>query len=96
MQAIQTKVIPATDTKPTRIKASCGRGSRIFSADSYAGEDMTNSEATHRRVALALINRFLDEDAKQYGSNRQTNPWAGHFATGCLPDGSFAHVFTNF
>ena len=96
MQAIVTKLIPATATKPTRFKASCGRGSRIFDADTYAGDDIYNCDRTHRRVALSLINRFLDEDAEKYGSNRQENPWAGHFVTGCLPDGSFAHVFTDY
>ncbi len=93
MQAIQTKIIPATNSKGTRIKATCGRGSIVLDADEIAGTDANASAETHRRAALRLINRFLDEDAKQYGSNRQTNPWAGHFSTGCLPDGSFAHVF---
>lgn len=87
MQAILTKVLPATNTKPTRIKASCARGSIILG---YTGCD----EVAHRYVAAQLRLRFIDEDVKQYGSPKETNPWGRPFVTGCLPNGDFAHVFT--
>ncbi len=88
MQAIVTKIIPATNTKPTRIKATCARGSATICCDS-------SSETAHRVAVLKLVGNFLTEDAKQYGSKPETNPWARDFVTGCLPSGNYCHVFTN-
>jgi len=93
MQAIITRVIPATDTKPTRIKACCARGKVIVSADSVAGDEVFNSEGTHRRAAYILLRRFWTEDKAQYGTPENLNPWAKPFSTGCLPSGDFVHVF---
>lgn len=92
MQAIETKVIPATNTKPTRIKATCERGSIIVSADSLSGDQMNGSEFTHVRAAQILVDRFCAEDAKQYGSDPKTNPWNAKRVTGGTKEG-YAHVF---
>ena len=89
-QAILTKVLPATHSRPTRIKAQAARGWVTVSYD-FAGP--LDGEMTHRRAALELINRFLAEDAVKYGSDRSRNPWARPFLTGCLPSGNYAHVF---
>lgn len=87
MQAIITKVIPATNTKPTRIKASCERGSLTACEDASA-------EGSHRSVAAALCAKFAKEDEKRYGSPLSTNPWLRPFVTGQIPSGDYAHVFT--
>ena len=93
MQAIETKLIPATNTKPTRIKARCDRGSIILSADSLSGDQMNDSESTHRAAARALIARFVAEDQEQYGTPPDKNPWSWPFVTGGTREG-YAHVYT--
>lgn len=91
MQAILTKVLPATNTKPTRIKAECARGSKILSTDSIG--DISKPE-THAFVARHLVNCFVNEDKAEYDSDPKKNPWAKPFVTGCLPNGDYVHVFT--
>lgn len=91
MQAIQTKVIPATNYKPTRIKAKCERGSLTVSADSVSGDECNNTEIAHARAARLLCNKFVAEDNALYGEHK--NPWDRPFVTGGLPDGTVAHVF---
>ena len=90
MQAIVTKYLPATNTKPSRIKAQCERGSLTVSW-SYEGRD----EDEHANAAKALCAKFIAEDGERYGSNPKRNPWAAPFVTGCLPSGNYAHVFTS-
>lgn len=91
MQAIITKILPATNTKPTRIKASCARGSLI--ASPTATHDYSKLE-THTMVARCLAERFVDEDTAEFGAaSIRSNPWGKTFVTGCLPSGDFAHVF---
>ncbi len=92
MQAIETKLIPATNNKPTRIKASCERGSLIVSADSLSGDQANGSESTHVQAAQLLVNRFVEEDEKQYGSDPKKNPWAAPRIVGGTKEG-YAHVF---
>jgi hypothetical protein len=90
MQAIQTKILHATNTKPTRIKAWCARGSITLSAPlAYAVSD----ERAHAAIAQMLVSRFAVEDFKEYGTPHAKNPWSKARKVGCLPDGSFAHVF---
>lgn len=89
MQAIITKYIPATDTKGSRIKASCERGSIIVPFD-----DEYNEDAMHRKAALALVNVFINEDKARNGTPLNKNVWAGHFASGELPSSlGYAHAF---
>ena len=83
MQAIVTRYLPATNTKPTRIKAECSRGSIIISANSSASGD-----AAHFEAVRALVNRFVNEDQKQYGTPPNQNPWARPYVCGGLPKGS--------
>ena len=87
MQAIMTKFIPATDTKGDRIKAQADRGSIMIP---WPG---TNVETAHIRAADALVDKFIAEDTKTYGSDPKTNPWGRRRAIGALPNGTFAHVF---
>lgn len=88
MQAIITKVLPTTNTKPTRIKAICSRGSVTVSRDAY-----NTLDDAHRGAAQALCDKFIAEDEKLYGPHR--NPWAQPRQTGSLPDGSQAHTFAD-
>jgi hypothetical protein len=87
MQSIQTKFLSATESKGSRIKAKCARGSIVIP---YPHE-LTGDE-THRAAVLALVTRFLDEDESK-GKPRETNFWNRTFVSGSLPDGSMAHVF---
>lgn len=91
-QAIETKILPATNTKPTRIKARCERGSIIISADSLSGDQMNGSESTHVKAAQILVEKFIREDSKQYGSDPKTNPWNAPRVAGGTKEG-YAHVF---
>lgn len=90
-EAIQTKILPATNTQPTRIKAWCARGSLTI-APSYDNQP-DNCENQHTKAASDLCRKFCDEDYAQYGSPHASNPWAQPFVTGCLPNGDFCHVF---
>lgn len=87
MQAIVTKYLPATNFKGSRIKASCERGSTIVSTGQMCG----NMEEQAIEAANALIEKFVKEDAKRYGTNR--NPWSNPRACGQMPNGDYAHVF---
>lgn len=92
MQAIETKLIPATNTKPTRIKASCERGSIIVSADALSGDQANGSESTHVKAAQLLVEKFIKEDSKRYGSDPKINPWSAPRVVGGTKEG-YAHVF---
>lgn len=89
MQAIQTKVIPATNTLPTRLKAFCARGSLVYST-THLTVEIGSSEA-HRLAAQALCDKFVMEDQKRFGTQR--NPWSMPFVTGSIKSGDFVHVF---
>jgi hypothetical protein len=90
-QAIVTNYLPATNHKPSRIKAKCERGSITISSDcELSGDNL------HRSVVKALCAKFAKEDVAQYGEeSRRGNPWLREFVTGGLPDGSTVHVFVN-
>lgn len=87
MQAIVTKYIPATNTKPSRIKAECRRGKLIVSYN-YDLDDVDN----HREAAKALQAKFNAEDMANYGS---TIFWDCPTVAGELPDGSYCHVLVD-
>jgi hypothetical protein len=87
MQSIQTKFLSATDSKGSRIKAKCARGSITIPFP----HELTG-DAIHRAAVLALVTRFLDEDSSR-DITRETNFWNREFVSGSLPDGSMAHVF---
>lgn len=88
MQAIQTKYLPATNTRPARIKAFCARGAIVVTDDN-------SREEAHCYAANKLCERFVAEDVKEYGSDPLRNPWASPRTSGCLPDGTYCHVFLN-
>lgn len=92
MQAIQTKWIPFTQTKPSRIIAKCGRGRIIVSepigVSSYSDE-------MHVFAAKELIKKFVAEDAshEKHPTPPNENPWNKPFVTGELTDRTRVHVF---
>lgn len=86
MQAIITTYLPATNFKPSRIKAQCERGSIIVSFDH--GFDIAGN---HKAAADALVAKFVEEDKARYGTSK--NPWSKKRAMGTLPSGHYAHVF---
>ena len=86
MQAILTKYLPATNTRGSRIKASCERGSITISYDSAL-----DSESAHIAAVDALVAKFVKEDANRYGT--ALNPWTGPRVCGGFGDGTMAHAF---
>lgn len=85
MQAIQTKYLPATNTRGSRIKATCERGSITID---YPHE--LHGDECHREAVRQLVARFIAEDSIRQPVS--VNPWARTFVTGGLPDGTYAHV----
>lgn len=90
MQAIVTRYVPATNTKPSRIKASCVRGSVLTS---YPHE--LSGDAVHEYAAAALVAKFCAADRKEYGTPIEKNPWNQPRVSGWLPSGGMAHIFTS-
>lgn len=87
MQAILTKIIPCTDTKETRVKAICERGSMTISYPyELSGYDV------HKAAVAALIDKFCREDLKEYGTPTEKNPWNKPRVCGTLPSGDVAHI----
>jgi len=90
-QAIYTKYLPATETKGSRIKASCDRGSlTIGYPHEFSGDEV------HREAVRQLCRKFIAEDVKKYGTEAGKGMWANDFATGGLPkEKGLVHVFIN-
>lgn len=93
MQAILTTIIPATLTKPTRVKAQCERGSIIVTYDNLCG---TGADK-HIAAAKILCARFAREDKAKNGTPLNLNNWSRHFFSGELNNGKgVAHVFVDY
>lgn len=88
MQAIITKYVPPTNTKPGRVKATCERGSLTVSWD-HGLDDGAN----HRAVCDALCLRFDVEDEKKYGSKFGPHSWGRSKASGQIPSGEYVFCF---
>ena len=86
-QAIETKYLPATNTRGSRIKASCQRGSLTVSYPS----ELSGSDC-HVYAARRLCEKFIAEDEKR-GIVSLTNPWAANRICGGVKHG-YVHVFT--
>ena len=85
MQAIITKYLPPGNVRGARIKASCDRGSVTIDWP-YEGP-----EESHVAAAQALVDKFIEEDADEYGTH--VNPWSCPRACGSIPSGEYVHVF---
>lgn len=85
MQAIHTKILPATNTKGTRIKATCQAGSITIGYHSVDEGGIFSEDDRHRAVARMLQKKLgWTSDVGRYGE----------IVTGCLPDGTYCHVLT--
>jgi hypothetical protein len=84
-QAIQTKYLPHTNTRPSRIKAWCQRGSVTITTD-------CSLESDHREAVRVLLAKFIAEDEERYGTPRSANPWAADFVLGALPGAGYVAV----
>ncbi len=89
MQAIIAKYLPATNHKPSRVKASCERGSIVIPHDSGLSDP-----SPLRFAVAALVLRFAREDAKEYGTPIDKNPWLRPMVCGQIPSGEWVFVFT--
>ncbi len=87
MQSIQTKYLPATNTRGSRIKATCERGSITID---YPHE--LSGDEVHREAVRQLLERFVSEDWAERSIPPSQNPWKRDFVSGSLPDGTMAHV----
>lgn len=91
MQAITTKYLGATNTRGSRIKATCERGTLTIP---YPHSD--GVEDAHTQAARALCLKFAAEDETNpdYKTPMMQNPWLRPFVCGGLPnEGGFAFVF---
>lgn len=89
MQAITTKYLPATNTKCSRIKAICERGSVTIPFD-YSGD----TENAHRSAVQALVTKFVADDSDHHATYHTRNPWSRPFVSGQTHnDGPYVHVF---
>lgn len=89
MNAIVTKLIPATNHKPSRIKAECTRGGITIPRSTLHDE----LPKAHEEACLKLRQRFAEEDKEVYGHPIETNPWLYPMASGQMNDDNFCHVF---
>lgn len=87
MQAITTKYFGPTNFRGGRIKASAQRGS-VTVAYNHA----LNIEGNHRAAIDALVVKFVNEDAKKYGTDVTLNPWNRPYVVGAMITG-FAAVY---
>ena len=87
MQAIHVKYFGPTNTKGSRIKAFCERGSiTIPYPHELSGLDC------YWEAASRLIEKFCDEAKKEYGTQIDKNPWNGNWEGGQLPSGDYCFV----
>lgn len=86
MQAIITKYLSPSNVRGARIRAKCSRGGVIISFD-----DAVSVEQNHLDAAQLLIQKFVKQDQKKYGTQR--NPWQAPRAHGQLPSGEYVHCF---
>lgn len=100
MQAIITRHIPCSNTKPTRISARCAASCRVFSINQLdnAFPDLHTNEQYHRAAARLLCLFIIHEQATQKEPRHccppEDNVWNGRFSTGAGPNRKeFYHVF---
>jgi hypothetical protein len=85
MQAIITKYLGPTNTRGSRVKASCQRGSKIVPWDHELCPD-----ENHEAACAALCASFDKQDLVIFGS---IGSWSRPKVSGELPDGQVVHVF---
>ena len=85
MKAIKTSILPATDHRPTRIKAWANGVKPLIMSKTRLerGEDISD-KAVHREAATRLANRC---------NLTATGGWEGPLIGGSLGDGEWVWVF---
>jgi len=87
-QAITVKILPATNFRGTRYKASCARGSTTLPADQEL-----NPEGNAEKALRALLVKFIMEDFKRSPEDKPSNnPWRGPWHGGQIEDGRYVFV----
>ncbi len=86
MQAIRTKYHGPTNSRGSRVTASCERGKLTVSWD-----HALNPENNHRRAVAMMLAKFAHDDVKQYGGKVEDHHW-GDFITGEIEGGVCVHV----
>jgi hypothetical protein len=84
MQAIITRYLPPTQTKPARIKVFCSRDSITVTED-------CSHEHAHIMAAKILINKFRIEDDNA-ANKTNSSKWSLTFVTGSMPSGDYCHL----
>lgn len=77
MQKIDIKFLPATNTKGSRLKAYCERGSITLSCP-----DDLHRDKWAEYMVKHLVAKFIKEDENRYHSDPSANPWAGPWVVG--------------
>ena len=78
MQAIQTRILPPTNTKPSRVKAWAWAGEITMSVHSIPREYSDDIHAHAAKILQAKLN--------------WNTPHYGRLESGTLPNGDFCHV----
>jgi hypothetical protein len=73
---------------PGKIRATAARGAKTF----HIPDNLDGDQERHAWAARELCRQFDAQDGEKYGTHG-TSAWAKPFVTGCLPDGTWAHVF---
>ncbi len=83
MKAIQTRILPATNTKPTRIKAWAEKvPARIWCRDALQYEQQHTAGADRLTLHEFAARKYADQ-----------NEWSTRLVSGGLPNGDWCHCF---
>jgi hypothetical protein len=88
MQSIETKYLPCTNTRGSRIKAECVAGNITIP---YPHAE--NIDGAHILAAKELCRKLAERNVKEYGGKLEDEPWLRPFVTGTIKNGNFVHVF---
>lgn len=92
MYPIITKYLGPTNTRGSRIKAYCERGSVCVPYD-----HALNTDGNHIAARKALCERLILKDQKQNGCPTPDSPWLHYRLGGTLPRGfGMVHVCMSF
>ena len=87
MQAIRTRW-----NAPGKIRATAARGGKTFDVP----DNLDDDRARHVWAARALGEHFAALDREEYGAEDAGANWISPTVAGCLPDGTWAHVYTDY
>lgn len=88
LQAIRTHYLPPTNFKGSRVVAKCHAGNITVGWD-----HALNADENHLAACEALKQRIHARNMTKYGTPKAGRAWTNPTHAGCLPDGSYAHIF---